>query len=136
MSTRTRTVIRQRSKEDCGVAALAMIAGESYEDTYIEVAKVDRRWRGKHGLYSREMVTIAARLGLRLTPTRSFDLDTDDGVLRIRPNGETSPLNPHGHFVALADGVIACPCFAVRLPARDYLARVVARSCTLLQVGA
>jgi ABC-type bacteriocin/lantibiotic exporter with double-glycine peptidase domain len=130
------TIVRQRAEGDCGIAALAMVVGLAYEDTYIEVAKVDPRWRGKRGLYNRELVVVAQRLGLELQPTRRFDLDHDDGVLRIRVNGHTSPLHEHGHFVALIDGEVGCPHLAQRLPVRDYLARVDARACTLLKVMA
>ena len=128
------TIVRQRAEGDCGVAALAMVAGQSYEDTYIEVAKVDPRWRGKRGLYNREVIVVAQRLGLQLRQTRRFDLDHDDGVLRIRVNRPTSPLHEHGHFVALIDGEVGCPHFGARMPILDYLARVDARACTLLRV--
>jgi ABC-type bacteriocin/lantibiotic exporter with double-glycine peptidase domain len=130
------TLVKQRAHGDCGISALAMIARQSYEDAYVEVAKVDRKWRGKCGLYNREMVVIARRLGVRLQPTRRMDLDLDDGILRIRANHPSSPLNEHGHFVVLVAGDIRCPLKHVRMPWRLYLARVDARACTLLKVSA
>jgi hypothetical protein len=131
------TLVRQRGTSDCGISALAMLAGQTYEDTYVEVAKVDRKWRGKCGLYSREMVVIAARLGVRLVATKRFDLDQDEGILRIRPGvtrwaSHGSPLNEDGHFVALVGGEIRCPVKHLRMPWRAYLAKVEARACTLL----
>jgi len=130
------TFVRQRGGGDCGISALAMIAGQSYEDTYVEVSKVDRVHRGKCGLYSRELVVIAARLGVCLRATRRFDLDQDEGILRVRPNSRRSPLHTEGHVVALKDGWVRCPLQQVRLPWREYLAKVDARACTLLQVTA
>lgn len=126
--------VGQRAHGDCGVAALASLAELSYEDCYVEVAKVDPRWRGKQGLYNREVVVVAGRLGLTLEPTRRFDVDKDDGVLRVRPNDRRSPIDVDGHFVALTDGRVRCPKFELWMPVRDYLAQMRARPCTLLRV--
>lgn len=127
------TVVRQRTKGDCACAALSMVAGESYEDTYVEIAVIDPKWRGKRGLYNRELIAAAARLGITLHPTRLFDLETDRGVLRVRPRSPRSPVHEYGHFVALADGAISCPQQAVSLSWAEYCERFDARPATLLK---
>ncbi len=125
-------IVRQRGDADCGVAALALIAQVSYEDCYVAVAQVDKRHRGKNGLHNREVIAAARKLGLRLTSTRAYDLDDDEGVLRIRWN---DPKRSHGgHFVALMNGTIGCPSDGMPLPWRDYLIRWDARPATLLRV--
>jgi hypothetical protein len=126
--------IRQRGDWDCGVGAIAFIAELSYEDVYVAAAAIDPTWRGKSGLYSREIVAIAARLGVTLTPTRRFDLDDDDGVLSIRWNGPKGKQNPGGHFVAVRSGFVFCPSDGMPMRWRDYLEQNTGRACTLLQV--
>jgi ABC-type bacteriocin/lantibiotic exporter with double-glycine peptidase domain len=130
------TETRQRSDGDCGCSCLSAVLGHSYEDVYVEVSHIDPKWRGKQGLYNREMIAVAARLGVRLQATRRFDLDSDEGVLRVRPDSKRSPINEHGHFVVLEDGFIYCPKVGSRWPSGDYLERYDAKPCTLLKVVA
>jgi len=125
-------LIRQRGDGDCGCAALSTCLGESYEDTYLAVAKVDPGHRGKNGLHNRAVVAAAKLLGIVLTPTRAYDLDDDDGVLRVRWNDPGKRLG--GHFVAVLSGSIHCPSDGMPLPWRDYLERWGARAGTLLKV--
>lgn len=129
-------LIRQRAWGDCGTAALTMLLGATYEDVYLEVARIDPVHRGKRGLLSREVILIAARLGIRLTLRRTFDLDQDEGIVRVRPTCTDSPLDPQGHFVWLADGWIQDPQTGWTLRPAEYLARSAGRASTLLQVGA
>jgi ABC-type bacteriocin/lantibiotic exporter with double-glycine peptidase domain len=125
--------VRQRGDADCGVAALSIIAEVSYEDAYVAVAHIDKRHRGKNGLHNREVVAAAKRLGLRLRPTRAYDLDDDEGVLRIRWN---DPSRSHGgHFVAVRAATISCPSDGMPLPWQDYLDRWNARAATLLRIA-
>ena len=127
------TIVRQRAGGDCGVAALATVAGISYEDAYVAVDKIDPKRRGKAGLHNREVIQAARRLALQLVPTRRYDLDEDEGILRVRWSGRKASENPGGHFVAVLDGRILCPSDGVGLPWSEYLTRYQARACTLLR---
>jgi hypothetical protein len=127
------TPVRQRVGSDCGIAALASYAAIAYEDAYVAVSKVEPNHRGKRGLYNRELIRAAGVLRIRLQPTRRFDLDDDEGILRIRFNGPTGAANPGGHFVAVIESVILDPADATPCAWRDYLSRHDARPCTLLR---
>lgn len=75
-------IVMQREDSDCGITALSMYLGESYEDVLRVVTTADRH-QGRQGLWRRTMVRIAARLGHTLTVRRTFDLESDYGVLRL-----------------------------------------------------
>lgn len=125
-------LVQQRGEGDCGVAALAMLAEQSYEDAYLAVTEIDPR-RGKSGLYVREIIAAARRLGLQLRPTRQYDLDDDDGILKIK--SRRSPRNPYdGHYVIVRHGLIICPTYLEILPWRDYLERCASKAATLLKI--
>lgn len=125
-------LVRQRGDGDCGVAALATLASLAYEDVYVAVARFDYL-RGKSGLHNHQLVAVAAQLGLALEPTRDYDLDVDEGVLRVRWSGRRGRKNPGGHFVAVKSGLIFCPTEAAATEWRDYLERWGGRACTLLR---
>jgi hypothetical protein len=125
--------IRQRADGDCGVASLAQLAEVAYEDAYVAVAAVDPQHRGKKGLYGRELVAAAAHLELTLEPRRRYDLDEEEGILRVRWNDPRRG-DPGGHYVAVKGGFIICPSDGNPVPWRDYLKRFTARPCTLLAV--
>jgi hypothetical protein len=111
------------------------VLGQPYEDVYVEAARIDPKHRGKGGLYNRELVAVARRLGILLQPTRRrFDASCVRGVLRVRPMSRRSPFFPEGHFVALSDGQVYCPLYDVRMPLEEYLSAYHARACTLLEV--
>ncbi len=126
-------VAYQRTDEDCGVAALASYTGIPYEDVYIEAAKVDRRHRGKKGLYNFEVIAIARRLGVSLRSTRTFNLDQDAGVLRVYFSGPRAKRCPGGHFVAVQAGLIGCSADRVAQPWRQWLRKNRATPRTLLR---
>ncbi len=123
--------VAQRGDMDCGIAAIAAYADMTYEDVYIEAARVDARHRGKSGLFNREVIAIAARLGVTLTPTRGYDLESDEGVLRVRWNDPER--HRGGHFIAIRDGKVACPASKRLRSIDEYLRSEHARPCTLLR---
>ena len=127
------TPVRQRADGDCGIAALAMIAEVEYEDAYVAVVAVDPKRRGKSGLHNHELARAAQRLGLTLTGTRRYDLDDDDGILRVRWNGPRGKRNPGGHFVAVREGLILCPGSSTPVRWREYLEQNNGRACSLLK---
>lgn len=75
-------VVTYREQSDCGIVALSMYLGASYEDV-LRVVTVSDRHQGKQGLWSRTMIRIAARLGHRLRRKASVDWENDYGVLRL-----------------------------------------------------
>jgi hypothetical protein len=126
-------LIAQRKQGDCAVAALAMFAMQTYEDTYVAFAEVDYH-RGAQSVYNADVVKAAGLLGIALTATRKFDLDDDEGVLRVRWNGRKErKQNPHGHWVAVRNGQIFCPADVMVYPWRDYLTLYEGRPATLLK---
>jgi hypothetical protein len=130
-------IIRQRADGDCAVAALAMYAGLAYEDVYAVILRyVDPRAGGRGGLYNVDVILAARLLGLELQATRAFDLDDDEGILRIRWRGVRGRTNPGGHMVALRRGLIVCPTDACVMDWQDYLAAYKGRACTLLRAAA
>lgn len=134
-------IVQQRAEQDCGVAALAALAEQSYEDAYLAVSKVDPQFNGKSGLDNKQIIAAAKVLGLTLLATRTYDLDDDEGVLRIRWNplaGRNMKAREitGGHFVAVAHGVIVCSSYKEVQPWRTYLERNAGRACTLLKVVA
>jgi hypothetical protein len=137
MSSASVVLVRQRSEWDCGVASLNSIAPHlRYEDIVRAVHRVDPRWRGRLGLYNREVIALAARFNVWLTPTRQRDqLDTATGVLRIYWNrrDRRAKANPGGHCVAVHGGRILDPDTGDDLPWRTYQARHGARFGTLLR---
>lgn len=126
-------LIRQRGDHDCGICALGMYAQMAYEDVYVAVAAIDPATRGKGGLHNHEIIRAAARLGLTLEATRRFDLDDEDGVLRVRWNGRKGTQIPGGHFVAVRDGQVLCPTDDCPQDWRAYLKKNRGRACTLLR---
>lgn len=126
-------VVRQRASGDCGIASLASLTERTYEDVYVAASQVPgdltRRFRGKSGLHNYQVVAIAAKLGVVLTPTRSYDLDDDNGVLRVR----TLFKHPTDHYVCVRNGLVLCPTYSEVLDWRDYLRENRCRATTLLK---
>ena len=91
-------VVPQRHKTDCSVACLAMLLGVSYEKALLAV-RVERVLT--HGVMVRQVLAGAKRLGKPLTFRRTFDLESDTGILGIR-----SQVWPMEHLVVLKDGLI------------------------------
>lgn len=137
MSSASVLLVRQRTDFDCAVAALNSIAPDlRYEDIVRVVHQVDRKWRGRAGLYNREMLAVAARFGIWLSPTRQrAKLDTATGLLRIYWNrrDRRAKANPGGHCVVVHGGRILDPGTGDDMPWRTYAARHGARLGTLLQ---
>ncbi len=80
-----------RGHADCGVIALAMLLGQSYEN--VLTSMVCNRHKAPHtgGLYTRELVASAKRFGVQLTLRRSWDEEEDTGILTVEhlhPEGQ------------------------------------------------
>lgn len=114
-------VVLQRAGSDCGVAALATILSWTAHDYDAVAAKAPRG--GQQGLRTRELVATARRLGLTVSATRSYDLDVDVGVLRVRSHVH----HRDGHWVACKHGLLWDPRDGSAMPWREYAARYRAR---------
>lgn len=124
-------VVRTRSHRDCGIACVAMIAGLSYEQVAAAARAED--WRGNAGLHNRQVLAIAALVGLRLTPVRRYSLVTARGILRIRWTCARAQLAPGGHFVVVDCGLVVCPSSGETRSVRSFLDQYQPRLCTLLR---
>ena len=118
------SMIPQRHVGDCGVAALGMLLGVSYEDALLalggEVPTILRR-----GVWLVELQRAAARLGHPLKLKRRYDVELSEGILQIifKPDDQ--------HVVVLREGLIFDSDFCVWRP-EDYQQAKKARFGSLL----
>lgn len=90
----------QRAPGDCGVCALAMLLGVSYEDVLGAAVKTTARSRVHHtGMFTRDMKRTAKKLGVQLSLRRAIDLEHDEGVLSLEGASDA-------HAVLLKAGLI------------------------------
>jgi ABC-type bacteriocin/lantibiotic exporter with double-glycine peptidase domain len=94
-------LVKQRRKMDCGVATLATLTGNTYEDTNDAFVEATGKTASK-GYYQADVIKAAARLGMVLVRKRkgTFDLSDTVGILGV---GET---NSWDHFVVLHNGTV------------------------------
>lgn len=119
------SIIPQRQDRDCGISSLAMLLRMPYEDIYVAVCQVDPK-ASKNGLGLNDLQAIAKLCGVTLIRRRSYDLDTDEGILSVRSA-------KHWHYVVLCNGAIVDPdAGRIFFDADDYLTEHNARACTLL----
>jgi hypothetical protein len=88
----------QREDNDCACAAMATYFGLSYEDVLRAVTLIDGR-RGKGGLYLPQIQAIARGFGKTLRAHRKFNIEEDEGLLRVLVAGDA-------HIVVLKRGLI------------------------------
>src|SRR4029079_453431 len=92
-------VIPQRYDSDCGVSCLAMICGVTYENALVAVAQFAPNVCIS-GMWLKHLESAALLLGFKLRRRRTFDWDTDTGILVLsRPR---LPL----HVVVLREGLV------------------------------
>jgi hypothetical protein len=75
-------VVTQREANDCGIVALSMYLGVTYEDV-LRVAAVRDSSQAKGGLWATTMIAIARTLGHRLKRRKRIDWKADYGILRL-----------------------------------------------------
>jgi hypothetical protein len=125
-------LVPQRAHGDCGIAALASLIEQSYEDVYIASAAVDKKTRGRNGIQLSALIAIGKKLGVSFLQKRQFD-DDDEGLLAVT----WQKPHPHpfdSHLVVLAYGVIADPADGVVLPVDEYLTRYRATAGSFLEL--
>jgi trans-2-enoyl-CoA reductase len=74
-----------RGDADCALVALSIYLQRSYEDVFgvaVAVARTTAPHR-QRGLFIREIKQIAKLFGQRLHERKTFDLDEDEGILRL-----------------------------------------------------
>ena len=93
----------KRDKHDCGVAALASYLRRDYEEILVAADRVQPAfWR--EGLREVEYIRICKRIGMPSAWTRTFDPDTDDGVLWVTYHDAI-----RHHVMLLMDGKVYDP---------------------------
>ena len=127
-------LVLQRASGDCGIAALASLLEQSYEDVYVATARVDRKCRGRNGIHLGALIAVGKILGCSLLLKRRAVLDEDEGLLVVTwaPGSRHEVGVPH--LVALGHGVIVDPADGVILPADEYLARERATAGSFLEL--
>jgi ABC-type bacteriocin/lantibiotic exporter with double-glycine peptidase domain len=99
--SRTITHVRQQLKYDCTIAALAMLAGTTYEaaDKARERAGIELT---PAGLNARQMTRIARVMGVTLQlveSVRQFNFVSDEGILVVAWNSDDYFLKYHAVYV-------------------------------------
>lgn len=125
-------LVLQRANGDCGVAALATLLEQSYEDVYLASAAVDRKTRGRNGVQCRTLLAIGKKLGVSFLQKRAYT-DGDEGLLIVT----WKKPHPHpfdGHVVALGYGVVVDSADGLIEPVEDYLARYKATAGSFLEL--
>jgi hypothetical protein len=101
----------QLHRADCGVAALAMALGLPYEQVF-QAAPL----AGRDGLTTRQLQSVATRLGARLLPKADADLHADTGILGVDYKKGA------GHWLYLFAGTLVEPTHATLWDVEDYFA--------------
>lgn len=96
--------IIQQTGYDCGIASLVMMLGEPYPNVNQAAGQSLKKWPDPEGLSTRQLQTIAKKLGHVLQSVSIKDLDLHDstGILLVR-------IKNYHHFVALFEGVLIDP---------------------------
>lgn len=113
----------QRAIGDCGIASLATLIEQSYEDVFLATATVETKRQGRNGIFLRQIQKVAERLGIRLVKKRQPNLEDDEGLLVVQwMKGSRHEIGTQ-HLVAVGHGVIVDPSDGLVLPPDEYLAR-------------
>lgn len=124
----------QRAYGDCAVAAIATLSEQSYEDVFVEVARVEPAYRGRSGMFLPHIHAICKRLGLTVKQKRTaISWDDDEGLLVVTWQRGSRHKVGESHLVALSYGVIADAADGVVLPADEYFAREKAKPGAFLE---
>lgn len=117
-------LVLTRAMADCGIAAMATLLEQTYEDVYVVAAKIDKRRRGRSGIFVPGLIRVARSFGMHLALKRTpVNLDDDGGLLIVQWKRGSGHMAGTRHAVVLGNGVIVDPCDGLILPADEYLAR-------------
>lgn len=118
-------VVWQRTKTDCSVACLAMLANVSYEDALLAIGQ--KRVLTK-GVQLAAVVKAGVKLKKKFTLHRHVNLDEDTGILGLK-DGEGWD---YEHLVILHNGTIIDPHDKTLWDPETYLAAHKAKVTSLL----
>lgn len=128
-------LVLQRTPGDCGIAAVATLTEQAYEDVYVATSKIDKQTRGRSGIHMSDLILVCRALGVTLVHKRQgVNLDDDEGLLAVRWLSRSRRSIYTWHVVVVGHGVIADPADGVILPADEYLAREKARPGAFLEL--
>lgn len=115
----------QRGVGDCGIACVATLLEQSYEDVYVKAAALEPVFRGKCGVHFPTLVALAKSCGCDLRE-KSAPADDDEGVLTVRWKRGSRHYRGslfRQHLVVYGHGIVVDPADGLILPVDDYLAR-------------
>jgi len=96
--------VRQRSTNDCAVAALASFLGRSYEEVLIAAALLTPEILYR-GMENADMIGTARQFGICLLPKAPpIDIEEDSGILGVKVKGVKDE-----HALVLSNGLIYDP---------------------------
>ena len=127
-------MVKQENPADCGLVALAMYLGLKYEEVFaVSVQrKRDKDVREK-GMYTKDFLRIAKRLGYTLKLKRSIDYDEDTGIVSVEKLEADGALFSQ-HVVLLRFGLFFDTDLSVWEPS-DYLDAEKVRFISLLTLA-
>jgi hypothetical protein len=127
-------LVLQRAFGDCAVAAIATLTEQTYEDVYVEAAKVEPKRRGRSGVHLHTIIRIGKKMGILLLQKREPNLDEDEGLLVVEwAKGSRHEIGT-AHLIAVSHGVVADPADGIILPPDEYLAREKATAGAFLEL--
>lgn len=118
-------LVLQRAVGDCGIAALATLIEQSYEDVYLHAASIEPTYRGKCGVHLPALVKMAKAFKVTLVPKDTYGED-DEGLLVVkwlRGSRHYKGQLFRQHLVVLGHGVIVDTSDGLILPPDEYLSR-------------
>ena len=74
-------LVQRRTDFDCGLVAIAMYFGLSYEDTLAHAAQVTDVKVHRKGVFVTQIQRIAKQMGVQLVAKRTWDIENDFGIL-------------------------------------------------------
>jgi ABC-type bacteriocin/lantibiotic exporter with double-glycine peptidase domain len=107
MSPLSMKLVQQTTDYDCGIACLSMLLQEEYVEVHAAAAKALKKWPSSSGLTTRQMQTIAKKLGHTL---KSIEIRTPDtsitatGILLVGAGRKY-------HFVTIFQGIVIEPTY-------------------------
>lgn len=88
-------VVRPEEGADCAIICLSLYLGVPYDDVLREVALVDKRNKGRAGMWTRQIKQVGRALGTRLVIKKHIDWEDDYGIVLLAD-----------HVVMLRNGLV------------------------------
>lgn len=75
------THIKGREEDDCAIAAIATYLNQTYEDVLRVVSEVDKKNKGKKGLFPAQLRKVCAHFGVNVKKSRGLHILDEYGLL-------------------------------------------------------